>query len=182
MFTKGEKIIHSMNLYIRENGEAAGAAALNRAAREVRLAGGSFTSKDVAQLLSIAANIALGTDGREAARLVEREYMESVREIERAADARVRDAESRADGEFERARQEFGERAERAERMVEELEDEVSEYEELKSCTPECILDAVAGMEPESHLGHQAVRDLADYITGFGRSVSPYALELKMAV
>jgi hypothetical protein len=178
MFTKGEKIMHSINHYMRENGESSGVAALHRAASEVRTAGGSFTAKDVARLLEIAAQVALGADGRAAAGELSKEYRKSVSDIRLECVQKVRDAEEKAENEYERAREEFKERIDELERDRDYWEDKAEEYDNVRDAVGDEIMDALYSMRPVDTMLNDDVRALAEYIREYGKGPQCYRLAM----
>lgn len=174
MFTKGEKIIHSISIEARtSDGVELNVGSIHQAARMVQQAGGSFTSKDVAALLKWCANIALGADGRKAVRDLTAEYERSVREIRQACDDDVREANERADAEYERACAELEDRMEKLEARNDELEERAEEMSDV----PEVVKDAVYDLfsrVTEKQLGYQETWELARYIENYGLNVDQY--------
>lgn len=174
MFTKGEKIIHSISIEARTpNGVELNVGSIHRATQMVQQAGGSFTSKDVAMLLKWCANIALGADGRKAVSDLTAEYERSVREIRQSCDDAVREANERADAEYDRAYEELEDRIEKLEERNDELEERAEEMSDVPEVVKDAVYDLFARVT-EKQLGYQETWELAKYIENYGSGVDQY--------
>lgn len=150
MMTKKEKILHEIAVNMRDN-ENRGPAAMLAGANMAQTIGGTFSAKDVSEILRYCAQVALGVDGIKAARELSSYYEDSVREIRRKCREEVERAEDRADSEYERAREDFGRRAEEAEDRIDQYRDKAEGYESLRDAIGEDIFFALCEMTPVSH-------------------------------
>ncbi len=166
MFTKGQKIAHSISYEIRETKSLF--SALRHAAEVVRMTGGSFTAKDVASLLEITSNYLISFDQAE-------EF-----------NAMVETATKRAYKMNEKKIKDLEKHCESLEEELENKEDEFSEYidkaEELdnleNSIHPE-IFDAVCSMIPGDRLTFAEAYEVAEKIRNCGKFD---ASQLRMAI
>ena len=166
MFTKGQKIAHSMSYEMRATSSLF--SALRHAAEEVKITGGSFTAKDVASLLEIASNYLLNFD--------------QVKEF----NAMVETTTKRAYEMYEKKIKDLEKHCESLEEEIEKKEDEFSEFmgkaEELDNLEnnihPE-IWDAVCGMIPGDRLTFSEAYEVAEKIRNCGRFD---ASQLKLAI
>lgn len=174
MFTKGEKIIHSISTEARTpNGVELHAGSIHHAAEMALQVGGSFTAKDVATLLKWCANVALGSDGRKAVAGLTAEYERSVREIRELCHDAIKEANKRADAEYDREYEEFEDRIDELEARNDELEERAEEMSDV----PEVVKDAVYELfarVTEKQLGYQETWELAKYIENYGLAVDQY--------
>ncbi len=166
MFTKGQKIAHSISYEMRETKSLF--SALRHAAEVARMTGGSFTAKDVASLLEIASNYLLSFD--------------QVKEF----NAMLETATKRAYEMNEKKIKDLENRCESLEKELEKKEDEFSEYmdkaEELDNLEnnihPE-IWEAVCGMLPGDRLTFAQAYECAEAIRNCGKFD---ASQLRMAI
>ena len=166
MFTKGQKIAHSISYEMRETKSLF--SALRHAAEEVRMTGGSFTAKDVASLLEIASNYLISFDQAE-------EF-----------NAMVETATKRAYEMNEKKIKDLEKRCESLEEELEKKEDEFSEYmdkaeelENLESNVHPEIFDAVCSMIPGDRLTFAEAYEVAEKIRNCGKFD---ASQLRMAI
>ena len=166
MFTKGQKIAHSISYEMRETKSLF--SSLRHAAEVVRMTGGSFTAKDVASLLEITSNYLLSFD--------------QVEEF----NAMVKTAQKRAYEMYEKKIKDLEKHCESLEEELGKKEDEFSEYidkaEELDNLEnnihPE-IFDAVCSMMPGDRLTFAQAYECAEAIRNCGRFD---ASQLRMAI
>lgn len=166
MFTKGQKIAHSMNREMRETNSLF--SSLRHAAEEVKMTGGSFTAKDVASLLEIASNYLLSFD--------------QVKEF----NAMVETTTKRAYEMHEKKIKDLEKQCESLEEELEKKEDEFSEFmgkadelDNLENNVHPEIWDAVCGMMPGDRLTFSEAYEVAEKIRNCGRFD---ASQLKMAI
>lgn len=171
MMTKKEKVLHEIAVSMK-GGDNMGPAAILAGATHAAAVGGSFSAKDVAEIMRYCAQVALGVDGVKAARELSREYEKSVLQIRRECREAVVNAEDRAENEYERAREEFGKRAEEAEERLDEYRDDAEELENMKDAIGEDLWEALTEMVPEDRRLPQDTAELVEAVRRCGRSVN----------
>lgn len=171
MMTKKEKVLHEIALSMK-GGENMGPAAILAGANHAASVGGSFSAKDVAEIMRYCAQVALGVDGVKAARELSREYEKSVLQIRRECREAVVSAEDRAENEYERARAGFEDELRRYKDKSDEYQDDAEELESMKDAVGEDLWEALAEMVPEDRRLPQDTAELVEAVRRCGRSVN----------
>lgn len=180
MFTKGQKIIHEIGMYLKS---CSTFEALNKGAQTALQMGGTFSAKDVCELLKIASfaifnsdqkkemNDAVNTQVKKMRDMVQNELKEALERAERA--------ENVANHEYERARDEVIKELRYYKEKKEESQEKAEKLENLEGSVHPEIWDAICSMIPGERLTFAEAYEVAEKIRNCGHFD---ASQLKMAI
>lgn len=180
MFTKGQKVMHEIGTQLKS---CSTFEALNKGAQTALQMGGTFSAKDVCELLKIASvaifnadqkkemNDAVNSQVKKMREMVQNELKEALERAERA--------ENVAKHEYERARDEIVEELRYYKEKTEESQEKAEKLENLEGSVHPEIWDAICSMIPGERLTFAEAYEVAEKIRNCGRFD---ASQLKMAI